>query len=149
MTLPALATVAALEIRLGQTIDEADRPQAEALLRYASSLIRAHTGQDYVDDEDVLINPLPDGIPEVCVEIVWRAKVNPAQTTQQSAGPFSMSLAAGMFLSAQDKVILNAKPGRPRLWTQPTTRGDIETATVCVPPSNCGEPLPLDLDRLD
>lgn len=147
MTLPALATVDDLEIRLGQTLDADQRPQAEWLLRYASALIRAYTGRDYLDDDGNLINPLPDGVPEVCVEIVFRAVTNPTGATQQSAGPYALSLgpeaAQRMFLSAQDKIILGPKSRRPKLWTQPTTRGDIETETVYVPVSNDGEPLPL------
>lgn len=148
MTLPSLASLDDLEVRLNQTISDAgERAQAEALLRYASSLIRAYTGRDYVDDDGNLIDPLPDGVAEVCVEVVFRAVTNPAGVTQDTTGPFTVSFgsdaAQRMFLSAQDKTILDARSGRPKLWTQPTTRGDIETNTVYVPVSNGGEPLPL------
>lgn len=108
MALPTLATVDDLERRLDQTITARD--QAEALLEYASALIRGYTGRTYVDDDGDLVDPLPDGVTQVCVEMVFRAITNPAGVTQDTAGPFSVSFgsdaAQRIYLSRSDKAAL-------------------------------------------
>lgn len=109
MSLPTLADVADLEIRLGATIDDTD--QAEALLRYASALIRSYAGETWVV-ADVLTD-VPDGVPEVCVEMVYRALLNPAGVSQDTAGPFSTSYGSDatqrIFLTKSDKAIIGRR----------------------------------------
>lgn len=135
MTLPALATIAALEARLGgHQLDQGEAIQAESLIAYASAVIRGYTGRTYVDDDGELIDPLPDGISEVAVEMVFRAITNPAGVTQDTAGPFTVSFgtdaAQRIYLTGSDRTILGRRSG---LWTQPTTRGPIEMTSVLPP----------------
>ncbi|MGW4114818.1 hypothetical protein ACWEFJ_28420 [Actinosynnema sp. NPDC004786] len=62
MTLPALATVAALEKRIGVevgTLDGVDLARAETDLEDASNLVRAETGNDWVDDDGNPAAPAP------------------------------------------------------------------------------------------
>lgn len=120
MTLPTLASTDDLERRLGQPIDNPD--QAEALLEYASSLIRAHTGKLYVDTEGDL-EDVPDGVTEVCVEMVFRAVTNPTGATQDTSGPFSVSFgpeaAQRIYLSKSDRAILGGKGSAFTIDTTP------------------------------
>lgn len=134
MTLPALADVGQLLTRLGvDSLDGPDLGQAGALLAYASAVIRGYTGRTYLDDDGALVDPLPDGIAEVCVEMVFRAITNPAGVTQDTAGPFTVSFgsdaAQRIYLTASDKTILGGRASSG-LWTQPVTRGPIETPSV-------------------
>src|SRR5690554_5502218 len=111
MSLPSLATIEDLETRLGSTVS--DEPQALALLRYASSLVRSYTGCTYIDEDGGLIDPLPDGVVEVTVEMVFRAVTNPAGVTQDTAGPFTVSFgsdaAQRIYLTAADRTILGGR----------------------------------------
>lgn len=139
MTLPALADVDQLLTRLGvDSLDGPDLGQAGALLAYASAVIRGYTGRSYLDDDGALVDPLPDGIAEVCVEMVFRAITNPAGVTQDTAGPFTVSFGADaaqrIYLSASDKTILGRGRGSG-LYTQSVARGPIETTSVALPPT--------------
>lgn len=124
--LPALADVDQLENRLGAPPD--DQGQAEALLLYASTLVREHTGQAWEDPEDV-----PDAAVLVTVEMVARASTNPAGVTQEQAGPYSRSFGPDaqhrIYLSAADKAMLARHRVSP-LWSAGVSRGDLETPAV-------------------
>lgn len=132
MTLPSLATISQLANRLGETIT--NESQAQALLDYASALVRAETGLDYLDDDGALVDPLPSGVAEVTVEMVFRAVTNPAGVTQDTAGPFTVSFgsdaAQRIYLTKADRKILRGAGG---LSTISTYRGDLETGDVCGP----------------
>jgi hypothetical protein len=110
MTLPSLATIEDLETRLGQSVSDAG--QAQALLDYASALIRGYCGELWVDEDDALTD-LPDGVAQVCVEMVYRAVTNPGGVTQDTAGPFSVSFgsdaAQRIYLTKSDKIILGRR----------------------------------------
>ena len=131
MTLPALATVGDLEGRLAESVP--NETQAEALLSYASALVRAYTGKTFVDDAGTLIDPLPDGVAQVTVEMVFRAVTNPGGYTQETTGPFTVSFGSAaaqrLYLTAADKSILGAR-GTGGLTVLSTTRGDLETRPV-------------------
>ena len=122
MTLPSLATVFDLERRLGSTVDDA--AQAQALLDYASALIRSEAGRLFVDVHGELTD-LPDGVPEVCVEMVYRAVTNPGGVTQDTTGPFSVSFgsdaAQRIYMTKGDRRILG---GRGRAFTVDPTPAD-------------------------
>lgn len=136
--LPLLAEVADLEARLGSQVD--DETKAEALLDYASALVRKHVGELWVDEEGDLTD-LPDGVRQVVVEMVARAVDNPRGVTQaqETVGPFSQGVSFGqdahqrIYLTKADKTIL----GRG-------TAGD--AFSVDTAPDGCrllfGEPLP-------
>lgn len=131
MTLPSLATIDDLEDRLGRAITEPELTQAQKLLDYASALVRAYTGRSYVDDAGDLVDPLPDGVTQVTIEVVFRAISNPLGATTSQTGPFSVSFgpeaAQRLYLSAGDKLILG---GRSGLTILSTTRGPVETPSV-------------------
>jgi hypothetical protein len=109
VSLPLLCDITQVESRLGQPI--ADLVQAESLIGYASSLIRRHTGRTYTTETGEL-DDLPDGVAEVCVEVVVRAVMNPSGATQDTAGPFTVSFgpeaAQRLYLSKADRIILGA-----------------------------------------
>ena len=139
MPLPALASLGQLEARLGGDVD--DVPQALAMLDQASAIVRAYTGLRWVDEHGNL-DGVPDGVPGVVVEMVYRVTQNPGGATQDTAGPFSVAFGANaaerLYLSVGDKLILDAVPGRRSgLGVISTTRGPVETPPV-------GGPAPLD-----
>lgn len=130
MPLPLLATIDDLEQRLGSPIS--DPSQAESLLSYASSLIRGYTHLSYVDADDGLIT-LPDGVTQVCVEMVFRAVTNPTGATQDTTGPFSVSFgpdaAQRVWLSKSDKLIL--RPGGQQAFTIDPTPAAAASSDLC------------------
>lgn len=130
MTLPSLATLDDLEVRLGQPV--ADPGQAQALLDYASALIRGYAKRTWVDGDDALTD-VPDGVPQVCVEMVFRAVTNPSGATQDTTGPFSVSFgpdaAQRIYLSRSDKAIL--RPGSQQAFTIDPTPPRPEASDLC------------------
>jgi hypothetical protein len=123
-----LATVEALEERLDRELTEGEATQAEALIKYASALVRAYTGCAWADGN------APDGVAEVVIEMVFRSISNPLGATQDTAGPFSVSFGAQaaqrLYLTAGDRIILDANRCRSQLNVIGTTRGPMETPTV-------------------
>lgn len=105
------ATITDLEDRLGRTVP--DIGQAEALLRYASQLVRGYARRHGIDLGTA--EEPRDGVVEVVVEMVYRAISNPQGVTQDTAGPFSVSFgsdaAQRIYLSKSDKVILGGGVG--------------------------------------
>lgn len=118
--LPALATVDHLERRLGFAAPNNTR--ALELLAYASALVRAAAGRQWVNDENEL-EGVPAGIPDVVVAAVERAVQNPKGATQESAGPFSASwgpeAAQRIFLTRWDRRIIReaVRGGRSAAFT--------------------------------
>lgn len=145
MALPPLATVDDLSTRLGQPI--VDEPQAEALLVYASTLVRAFAGRNWINPDGEL-DGVPDEIPPVVVEVVFRAVTNHLGVTQEATGPFSVSFgpdaAQRLYLNASDKAIIRHAIARPQVWTLATTRGDLETQRV-VGVEGSAKPIPADM----
>lgn len=134
--LPALATVDDLATRLGQAIGVDDTMQAEWLLSYASTLVRAHTNS-WVDDGDELVDPLPDAVTLVTVEMVARAVTNPAGSVSSTevAGPFQRTVSFGdeaaqrIYLTASDRAMLAPLTSTGGLSTISLTRGVVEMPT--------------------
>lgn len=150
--LPLLAEIADLEARLGSQVD--DETKAEALLDYASALVRKHVGELWVDEEGDLTD-LPDGVRQVVVEMVARAVANPLGVTQaqETVGPFSSGVTFGqdahqrIYLTKADKTILGrgtlgdafsvdtAPAGSRLLFGEPCDDDQVCIAfpSVCVP----------------
>lgn len=150
--LPLLAEIADLEARLGSQVD--DETKAEALLDYASALVRKHVGELWVDEEGDLTD-LPDGVRQVVVEMVARAVANPLGVTQaqETVGPFSNGVTFGqdahqrIYLTKSDKTILGrgtsgdafsvdtAPAGSRLLFGEPCDDDQVCIAfpSVCVP----------------
>lgn len=112
MALSPLAAFDDLEAWMGRPVS--NYPRAEAILSAASTLVRTHTGRLWVDAEG---NP-EDGISEiklqaareVVVMVADRVYNNPRGTTQETAGPYSRSVAAwaalGMSLTDSEIAML-------------------------------------------
>ena len=126
----SIATVADLQEWI--TVDNVTR--AEAILAAASTLIRAKTGQDWVDAAGVQLTTVDDddfeAVKTVVVQVALRVYQNPLGITQQSTGPFSRSVAAwsafGLSLTPDERAMLptTIDSARPGLWTLGTTRYD-------------------------
>lgn len=136
--LPPLATIDDVTARLGTMPDLA---MAAAFLDDASELVRAETGRDWVDEAGELVDPLPPSVVVVTARAAARALRNPAEVTQQTAGPFSVTHPSGVYLTRAEQKIL-ARVGRPQIGTLSTTRGPIETGDITVPVDG-GRPMPL------
>jgi hypothetical protein len=126
--LPALASIEALEARLGRgTLTGAQLAQALAALADASEIVRAETNRTWVNSEGVVVAPA------VVVTITLRAALrdvrNPDGNIAENAGPFSRRLAddqtKGVYLLDEERAVLEKyRLATPGLWTQPTTRGE-------------------------
>ncbi len=133
MGLPALATPAALAAWLGVTITDDDR--AQAVLRAASTLVRARAGENWVDAAGYLAADIPDGIPQVVVAVAARVWVNPTGASSSTTGPFSSAWPVGFALTDDEAAMVDAAMGATRvrgLGTISTTRGPVETTDVWV-----------------
>lgn len=131
----SIASIDDLNDWLVEDVDNAVR--AEAILAAASTLVRSRTGQAWVDADGVQLDTVDDddfeAVKTVVVQVAARVWLNPKGATQQTAGPFSESVAAwaslGLSLTEDEAAMLpsTVDGARPRLWTQSTTRseGDI------------------------
>lgn len=131
---PPLADVATLAARLKVEFDEPDTDQAELLLAQASAIVRSYTGRTFTDADGDLIDPLPDGVSGVVIEMVTRVAQNPEGATQDTAGPYSVSFgpnaAERLYLSSGDRIVLDPLKRTGGLRTIPTTRGPVETPSA-------------------
>lgn len=127
----SIATVDDLELWLGEDVSNPVR--ADAILAAASTLVRTRTGRSWVDADGEPLSDVTaedfDAVKTVVVQVAARVWLNPQGRTQQSAGPFSESIAAwaslGLSLTEAEIGMLprNAET-RPALWTMATTRCD-------------------------
>lgn len=120
MALPALAELNELEDWLGVSITEArDAARAGAILAAASTLVRTHTGRAWVDadgdPEEGIDETKLAAVRQVVVQVADRVYTNPRGATQETAGPFSRSVAAwaaqGMSLTDDEKAMIGASTG--------------------------------------
>lgn len=88
--LPPLASVEDLEVRLGYPLEGAEAGRAESVLVAASELIRDVAGKDWVDDDGELLG-VPRRVVQICIDVAYRAFVNPEALTQRSIGDSSKS----------------------------------------------------------
>lgn len=120
MALPPLATADELA---DEVDDEAAKtsPRAARLLSRASALVRAYTGQTWVDDSGALTD-VPDAAREVVLAAAARAWRNPEGYVQDTTGPFTVRWsersAEGIYLTEDEKAMLGPHR-RSVLWTTP------------------------------
>lgn len=104
-----IAIVDDLERRVGQ-VDPDDLDNAESLLAYASSLVRAYGNRAWDVPEEV-----PSELVEVVVGMVERAVTNPQGATQETAGPFTVSFGSAaaqrVYLTKGDRTIIRSAAG--------------------------------------
>lgn len=147
MALPALATVDALEIRLGLaagSLSGADLARATANLQDASALVRAAAGKSWVDPVDGVTVTAPDVVVAVVLQAAKRAFQNPEGIQQESisSGGYWSSWAdaasAGVILTPDERgtVVAAARGsggpfvgsvGTPSAYSQPATAADVPT----------------------
>lgn len=90
MALPPLATLAAMEVRLGVPVGSltgADKTRAEAALDDVSALVRDEAGRDWVNALNVAV--APPGVAVVVLQAAMRCYRNPEGLTGESVGPYS------------------------------------------------------------
>lgn len=136
MALPPLAAVDDLAAWVGTIADE---ERAEAVLAAASTLVRSETrrawlvdGGDLDDDDPAIDTDDLEVARTIVVQAAGRVWRNPGGLIQESTGPFSARfpdwVAEGLRLTDTEKEMLD--PYRtvtsPQIWTQSTTRGDVE-----------------------
>ncbi len=149
MALPSLAQVSDLASWVGQEIPDAD-PRARAVLSAASALVRAHTGQTWVDEAEALTD-VPDVVSVVVVQVASRVWLNPAGltsvTVDDATRRWGEAGATGLYLTESEKNTLAdySASGQPSdLGTVSVTRGTLGDSTIYVPtaPAPSGPPFP-------
>ncbi len=126
--LPPLATIEALEARLGRgALVEPQRAQAVAALADASGIVRDVTGRTWIDDLGEVVAPAI--VVTITLKAALREVRNPEGNVADTAGPFSRRLAddqaKGVYLLEDERTALaKYRSANPGLWTQPTTRVD-------------------------
>lgn len=149
MALPSLAEVGDLASWVGQSIDSED-PRAKAVLSAASALVRAHTGETWVDDTQALTE-VPDMVAVVVVQVAARVWLNPAGltsvTVDDATRRWGESGTVGLYLTEAEKATLAdySATGLPDdLGTISVTRGTLPANSVYVPtaPGPSGPPFP-------
>ena len=104
--LPALATIEDLEPLLPANTD-VDTARANAALLAASTLVRSHTFQSWVAADDLTEVVAPDAVIQATVFIAIRVYATSDPTvTSETAGPYSVSRAAGLYLSGTERTLL-------------------------------------------
>lgn len=113
--LPPLATVSAMETRLGLAagaITGADLARAEAALNDVSALVRAEAGLTWVADDGVTITA-PAEVVTVVLQAALRSYRNPDGYTGESVGDYSYQFgqahgSVDLYLSASERGIVAA-----------------------------------------
>lgn len=136
--MPAFADADALSEWLGEDItDLKDRNRAARCLRAASNRIRRYTRRTWVDEDNRLIDPLPEDLEDVCLACAGRVYVNPTGETQWSRqiddamdGGSRKVDEAGLYLTASemqtlDGLVADRSPLIGGLGVISTTRGEL------------------------
>ncbi len=126
--LPALASIEALEARLGRgALTGAQRDQALAALQDASAVVRAETNRTWVAEDGTLT--APSQVVTVALQAALRVVRNPDGLVAETIGPFSRRMSedqdGGVYLlDAEIALLARYTSSTSALWTQPTTRGE-------------------------
>lgn len=145
MALPLIATVEQLQARMEQTYTGTELTRAGAVLGAASTLVRWHSGKDWVDASNVSIAP-PIAV-EITLQAAERAMRNPDGLSMEQVPEYTWrkeNAGDGVFLTPSEERILKRLGGRSGLWTQPTTKLDNDISTVYYYDQFGTEPFPLE-----
>ena len=134
-TLPAFAEVDALSDWLGEEITSGSKEEkrAKGALRMASALVRAETRREWVDDDNNLVDSLPDVLALVTIQAAARGFTNPYGATSANesiddyqTGERYLVQEAGIYLTDSEKALLEPCAGRRfgGLGTVSRTRGE-------------------------
>lgn len=134
-----LAGVTDLSEWLGEPITaEVDVKRATRCLRLASSLVRAATRREWVDEAGMLVDPLPDAVHMVTLYCASRVYENREAMTRGSIddadGGWKVD-EAGAYLTASEKQTLAGVSSSPTggLRTVATTRSSVASVNGLVP----------------
>lgn len=114
MSLPAFASLEDLASRIPAGIAVADEARAQAALDDASALIRLEAGKDWAEGDE-LDPDIPPIVVTVTTAVARRAFVNPDGLTQETTGPFSVSVSnasADIYLTKTERALLRRAAGR-------------------------------------
>jgi hypothetical protein len=135
MRLPPLAGLEDLADWVSEDLNvgDAEGRRANRCIAYASTLVRAETGSDWVDSDGQLLTRIPDAVIEVTVAAAGRAFLNPEGLTGENIDDHQQYRKvdeAGIYLTATEKAMLAAAvSGNTRrtvgLSTLGTYRGDL------------------------
>lgn len=111
MALPPLATVVNLSDWIGEPIvEEEDVKRAGAVLRAASTLVRAFTGARWADESGML-GDVPDGVNDVVLAVAGRGYTNPegwsGERQDDWGGSGRKVEEAGLYLTASERLVLD------------------------------------------
>lgn len=133
--LPALASVADLEARLGldpESLEGAELTRAQAALADASALVRMEARRTWVDELGAVT--APDVIVRVVLGAAQRTFTNPDGVIQEAVGPFSRRYAdgsTGVYLTkAELDIVRRFRPSGGDLWTLRTERDGGDDGTI-------------------
>jgi hypothetical protein len=122
MTQPALATVEALQERLGRTLDGVNATRAQAALDDASALVRSAANKTWVTDE-ALDADIPDVVVAITLTAARRAFENPNGLASQNIGSYAYTRESagtpGLFLTADEVAALQLAAGDNGLGSVP------------------------------
>lgn len=136
--LPAFASVEQFAVRVPGGVSDDDRPRAQGAVDHASTLVRAETGQAWVDAEGALALPAGDDAwkADVLVNVTFgaalRSFLNPQNVTGESeavdgynhAEQFA-NASPDVYLTASEKRQLASVTPSGGLFVVSTTRSDI------------------------
>lgn len=138
MSLPPLATVAALETRLGVpegTLAGADLARAQAALGDVSALVRAEAGSPMVDPDGVTITA-PDAAIAVTLAVAKRVYLNPEGLAGFSVSGYSEQQpqgATGVILTGDETAAITAAAAGSA--GNFVTLGSVRTPSAYPPPA--------------
>lgn len=144
MRLPAFAAVESLAEWLGEPIEEnsTDWNRAKRCLRAASNRIRRYTRRTWVDENNKLIDPLPEDLEDVTLACAGRFYQNPEGETQWSRqiddamdGGSRKVDEAGLYLTASemqtlDDLVADQSPLIGGIGVISTTRGELPSSDM-------------------
>ncbi|RSX53943.1 hypothetical protein D2E25_0249 [Bifidobacterium goeldii] len=141
--LPSFADTDALAEWLGEDItDDKDVKRAKRCLRAASNRIRRYTKRTWVDENNELINPLPEDLEDVCLACAGRFYQNPDGETSWSRqiddgmdGGSRKVDEAGLYLTASemqtlDDLVADQSPLVGGLGVISTTRNELPSTDM-------------------
>lgn len=121
MPLPALATVAELEVRVGRSFSPEETARAAEMLRDVSAVVRLEAGTDFMTTAEPPVLDVPDTVRAVALIVARRAFMNPRGVTSNQIGGYSERTSEaesmGIFLHDTEKRMLKQAMGRTNAGT--------------------------------
>lgn len=124
--------------------------QIESWLRSASALVRRRARRTWANDEGEL-EDVPEDVIGIVLQVVERKWRNPTGVVQDTSGPFTVRWSErtpdGLYLTDDEKEVLDGYRAKSGLWTQRVDKDDPYLAelvrdTVFVPDASGGDPIP-------